>query len=76
MKPAPDGILLTAARLGVDPAGVWMVGDGPQDVLAGQAAGAVTIAVPGIAERERVLAARPSMVVSSLDEVAALATSA
>ena len=73
LKPAPDGLRAVAAQLGVAPAEAWMIGDGPQDVLAGRAAGTFTIAVPGIAERERVLAAGPDLVVSSLHDVAQLA---
>jgi phosphoglycolate phosphatase len=73
LKPAPDGLLAVAAQLGVAPSDAWMIGDGPQDVLAGRAAGTFTIAVPGIAERGRVLAAGPDLVVGSLHDVAQLA---
>jgi len=44
-KPSPEGLLLVASRLGVRAGELVMVGDGPQDVLAGKAAGARTIAV-------------------------------
>lgn len=76
LKPAPDGPIAAARALGVEPAEAWLVGDGPQDVLAGRAAGCFTVAVPGIAERELVLAAKPDRVAASLVEVAALVTSA
>ena len=72
LKPSPAGILAVCARLGVAPARAWVVGDGPQDILAGKAAGSFTIAVPGIADRARVLAAEPDLVVDSLHEVALL----
>jgi phosphoglycolate phosphatase len=72
MKPAPDGVLAVLAKLGVAPREAWMVGDGPQDVGAGRAAGCFTVAVPGIAERDRVLAAEPDLVVESLHDVARL----
>jgi HAD superfamily hydrolase (TIGR01509 family) len=43
-KPAPDGLLETARRLGVAPADILYVGDSIKDVDAGLAAGAVTVA--------------------------------
>lgn len=73
LKPAPDGVLATTAKLGASTESAWLIGDGPQDVLAGHAAGCFTIAVPGIADRERVLAAKPHLVVASLHDVARLA---
>lgn len=73
MKPAPDGLLAVLATLDVAPNAAWMVGDGPQDIGAGHAAGCFTIGVPGIAERERLEAAKPDLVVESLHDVAALA---
>ncbi len=76
LKPAPDGVYAVAETLGVPPERAWLVGDGPQDVLAGRAAGCFTVAVPGIAERERVLAAEPDLVVESLLDVAGLAREA
>jgi phosphoglycolate phosphatase len=69
LKPAPDGPRMAAAALGVAPGDAWVVGDGPQDVLAGHAAGCFTVAVPGIADRESVIAAKPDVVASSLTEV-------
>ncbi|MEV6162230.1 HAD family hydrolase [Streptomyces sp. NPDC052052] len=38
-KPAPDGILLTAAELGTDPVHVAYIGDSPLDLRAAAAAG-------------------------------------
>ena len=76
LKPAPDGVLALAARLGVDPRETWVVGDGPQDVGAGKAAGAFTVAVSGIAAREAVTAAAPDVFVASLAEVARLVRAA
>ena len=76
LKPAPDGVLALAATLGVDPRAVWVIGDGPQDVGAGKAAGAFTVAVHGIASWDAVLAARPDAVAGSLGEVAAMVRSA
>ena len=42
-KPAPDGVLRAAERMGVDPARVLVVGDFILDALAGRRAGAVTV---------------------------------
>jgi phosphoglycolate phosphatase len=78
LKPAPDGVLALCKQLGVLPAETWVVGDGPQDVGAGRAAGAFTVAVindESIGDRAAVLAAGPDRVVGSLREVVALATS-
>ena len=51
----------------------WMIGDGPQDVMAARNAGAVAIAVPGgIAEKEVVVAAGPHALLTSLEELPSL----
>ncbi|HVJ90437.1 MAG TPA: HAD hydrolase-like protein [Labilithrix sp.] len=71
LKPAPDGLVWAAEQLGVPVEQAWMVGDGPQDIVAGRAAGCFTVAVFGIADRERVLAAKPDLVAESLVDVAA-----
>ena len=44
-KPAPDGYLLAARELGVSPAGCVVVEDSPAGVAAGQASGALVVAV-------------------------------
>jgi 2-phosphoglycolate phosphatase len=44
-KPAPDGVLLVARQLSVEPQKCVFVGDSPADIEAGKAAGMVTIAV-------------------------------
>ena len=50
-----------------------MVGDGPQDVLAGRAAGAFTVGVRGgIQAPERLTASQPDRVLESLAELPAL----
>ena len=43
-KPAPDGVLLAARELQVEPAEVVYVGDAPSDLLAARAAGARAVA--------------------------------
>jgi phosphoglycolate phosphatase len=72
LKPDPAGIRSVLKAVGVAAAEAWMIGDGPQDVLAGKAAGAFTIAIPGIADEARLREASPDLVVSSLLEVAEL----
>lgn len=69
LKPAPAGVLDVLARLGVAPGDAWMIGDGPQDIGAGKAAGCFTIGVPGIAERERLVASGPDLLCESLVEL-------
>ncbi|MDB4945578.1 MAG: Phosphoglycolate phosphatase [Labilithrix sp.] len=66
LKPAPDSVLAVTRALGVASPSAWMIGDGPQDVGAGKAAGAFTVGVFGIAERERLLGSRPDLLVPSL----------
>jgi phosphoglycolate phosphatase-like HAD superfamily hydrolase len=46
------------------------VGDGPQDVECGRACGATTIGVKGgLATLERLIAAKPTRLIASLDEL-------
>lgn len=66
LKPAPDGVLAAIARLGAVASSTWMIGDGPQDIGAGKAAGCITIGIPGIAERARLLSSAPDLVFESL----------
>jgi phosphoglycolate phosphatase len=70
LKPAPDSVLSVCEQLGVAPHDAWMIGDGPQDIGAGKAAGAFTVGVLGnIADHDAVHAAKPDLVASSLREV-------
>ena len=69
-KPKP-GMLLEACRdLGVNPRDSWMVGDRPDDVLAGKVVGALTAFVGDAKGRERYAVeledARPDLVVDSV----------
>lgn len=43
-KPAPDGALLAASRLGTEPGAVWLVGDSPIDIATARNAGMVSVA--------------------------------
>lgn len=69
LKPSPLGLIEVLARLDIAPHGAWMIGDGPQDVGAGKAAGVFTVGVPGIAERARLVASAPDLLCESLHEV-------
>ncbi|MGZ8563718.1 MAG: HAD family hydrolase [Candidatus Limnocylindria bacterium] len=71
-KPAPDLLLLTASRLGADPAGCWYVGDATWDMLAAIAAGMPAIGVTtGAVDAAALFAAGAARVVDSLAELAA-----
>lgn len=43
-KPSPEGALFTAARLGVEAADAWLVGDSPIDVATARNAGMTSVA--------------------------------
>ncbi len=69
-KPHPAMVLEAARLLGVPVTEVVMVGDGPQDVEAGRAAGAVTVGVRGgIQAFERLAASQPTAIIDSLAEL-------
>ncbi len=73
LKPDPAAIRSALAPLGVEPADAWVVGDGPQDVGAGKAAGAWTVAVlGGFGSEARLRAASPDRVLGSLHELGAM----
>lgn len=70
-KPDPAPMHEVARQLGVSIAEVVMVGDGPQDVLAGRAAGAFTVGVRGgIQAFERLAASEPDLMIDTLAELA------
>ncbi len=69
-KPHPAMVLESARQLGLTADAVVMVGDGPQDVLSGKAAGAFTIGVRGgIIDTERLVRAEPDLMLDSLHEL-------
>jgi phosphoglycolate phosphatase len=71
-KPDPAPMHEVARQLGVDVRGLVMVGDGPQDVLAGRAAGSFTIGVRGgIQAFERLAASEPDLMIDTLAELPA-----
>lgn len=66
-KPDPEGYLLTAARLGVDPAGCVAIEDTPRGIEAARAAGMAVIGVAQTVGADRL--ARATAVVPRLSEV-------
>lgn len=72
-KPSAEPLLLAAEQLGVQPAELIMVGDGPQDIEAARAAGAFGVGLRGgILPIERLLAASPQALLDDLSELPAL----
>ena len=73
VKPAPEAVLTACAQLGVPPAQAVMVGDTPDDMHAGHAAGARTVGVTtGAYDRAALLAAGADAVLSTLADLPAL----
>lgn len=72
-KPHPEPVRRAAGLLGVDAKRTLMVGDGHQDVLAGRAAGAVTVGVRGgIIDEASMLASQPDFVIDEMGQLPAL----
>lgn len=70
LKPDPMPLNVIAERLGCTANSLIIVGDGPQDIECGHAVGAFSIGVRGgIAPPERLLAANPDLVLTSLWEL-------
>jgi 2-phosphoglycolate phosphatase len=66
-KPAPGPLLYAAKLLGQPPERLVMVGDGPQDIECARRTGARAVAVEGgFFSRERLMEARPDVMLSSL----------
>lgn len=69
-KPAPGPLLHLAKALQARPETMVMVGDGPQDIECARGAGVRSIAVAsGFCTQDRLLAARPDVLVQSLAEL-------
>jgi len=73
-KPRPGMLLAGCKDLGVNPRDAWMVGDRPEDVLAGKAVGAMTAFV-GAPRRWDPPEAKPDLVVPDLATFARLVRS-
>jgi beta-phosphoglucomutase-like phosphatase (HAD superfamily) len=65
-KPDPEGYLLAAAKLAVDPRRCVVIEDSPNGVAAAESAGCVVVAVPGIVP---IPAAPGRVVVASVAEL-------
>ena len=75
MKPDPDCLVRLCRALSVRPERSFMVGDGPQDIGAGRAAGCITVAVLGGFHDEATLRVLlPDHVIQTLHELPALVT--
>jgi len=69
-KPDPLPVLVTLERFGLSARNVGLVGDGLHDVVAGKAAGVVTIAVSyGVSGRAALQATQPDYIVDSVAEL-------
>jgi 2-phosphoglycolate phosphatase len=69
-KPSPAPLLYVAKLMGLPPACIVMVGDGPQDVESARRAGMRSVVVEGgFCPLERVLAAGPDVLLRSLAEL-------
>lgn len=69
-KPHPLPILHVLERWGLAPASVGVVGDGVHDIVAGRAAGVVTIGVAyGVAGRAALAAENPTYLVDTVEEL-------
>ena len=72
IKPYPDPLLLACQKLKKNPSRCVMIGDFPQDVLAGKAAGTKTVAILGINAkytRERLMQQKPDVLLSTIQEL-------
>jgi phosphoglycolate phosphatase len=70
VKPAPDLVVLALREMGVEPRQAWVVGDSPNDIGAGNAAGCVTIGLTsGLCSPEAVAAAGPDVLLQELGEL-------
>lgn len=69
-KPHPEGILQALHGWGVEPTRAVMVGDSDHDILAGKAAGTVTVAVAyGFKSSEELLSAGPDYLIHDIREL-------
>ena len=72
-KPHPEGVLKALAALATAPANCCFVGDTPEDVAMGRAAGVATVAVvTEFVERGRLEASAPDELLDSIEELPSL----
>lgn len=70
LKPGADGLRALIRELGSAPGRTFMVGDKPEDILAGRGAGAGTVALTcGYADLEALAAAKPDFLLDSFSQL-------
>ena len=70
VKPAPDPILECVDRLGLTPKECLYVGDATSDIVAGKAAGVMTIGVvTGVSNYERLAQEKPALIIKEISEL-------
>ena len=70
LKPSGEGLSALIKEQGSDPVRAFMVGDKPEDILAGKGAGARTVALTcGYAEPEVIAAAKPDFTLNSFSQL-------
>jgi len=70
LKPSGEGLKTLIKELGSDPARAFMVGDKPEDILAGRGAGARTVALTcGYSDPEVIAAAKPDFTVNGFSQL-------
>ena len=75
LKPDPECLLRLCRALSVSAADTFMVGDGPQDIGAGRAAGCITVAVlGGFHDEAKLRALAPDYLLRTLHELPAVVT--
>lgn len=75
LKPDPHALLRICRALHAAPEDTFMVGDGPQDIGAGRAAGCITVAVlGGFHGEDKLRALAPDHLLGTLHELAAVVT--
>ncbi len=73
LKPSPEGLNALIQELQGEPARTLMVGDKPEDILAGRGAGVNTAAMTyGYGDREAIIAAAPDNLLSTFSQLADL----
>jgi len=69
-KPAAGPLLALAKQMGVEAAGLVVVGDGPQDVESARRAGCRVVGVvSGFLPKDRLIATKPDVIIEGLDEL-------
>lgn len=70
LKPSPEGLSALIRELGGEPARTLMVGDKPEDILAGRESGVQTAAVSyGYGDLEAIVAANPNTLLDAFSQL-------